>query len=185
MAWLPGVDLQVDLAAAAIAVLALIFTWRTGRRQTRLERETLRLQRDSDVIAWSNSCLSSVCRAEMLLRPQYPATTAENDYERTRFEVLAELSCNIDRGRLFFPNRDAHRFGLEKESAFRGKRHPVLDRLVWIYERLSDVTYSQPADGAERKAIRDQVITCKREFISEVQSEVDPRRRVQFFEQHQ
>jgi hypothetical protein len=175
---------QVDLAAAAIAFLALFFSLRAGTRQRRLERETLRLQRDSDIIAWSNACLASLCRAEMLMRPEYAAVTAENDFEKQRYEVLAELSCCIDRGRAFFPNRDAHRIGLDREGAFRGHRHAVLDRLVAVYDLLEQVSHRAPADAAERLKLREESITHKRHFISEVQSEVDPRRRISFLEQH-
>jgi hypothetical protein len=176
--------LQVDLAAAAIAVMALLFSIRAGRRQRRHERETLHLQRDSDIIAWSNACLASLCRCEMLLRPEFATVAAENEFEKQRYEVLAEISCCIDRGRMFFPNRDAHRVGLDKEAAFRGHRHAVLDRLVWVYELLAKVTYREPADAAERSKVREQAITHKRHFISEVQSEVDPRRRNSYLEQH-
>ena len=54
---LGDVAFQIDLAAAALAVVALLFSFWSGRRQRRIERETLRLQRDPDVIAWSNACL--------------------------------------------------------------------------------------------------------------------------------
>jgi len=175
---------QVDLAAAAIAVVALLFSIWTGRRQRRLERETLRLQRDSDIIAWSNACLASLCQAEMLMRPEYAAVAVENDFEKRRYEVLAEISCSIDRGRAFFPNRDHDRIGLDREGAFRGHRHAVLDRLVWVYDLLEKVSHRLPADASERLKIREESITHKRHFISEVQSEVDPRRRMSFLEQH-
>ena len=84
----------------------------------------------------------------------------------------SELALQIDR------------VGLDKEGAFRGHRHAVLDRLVWVYELLAGVTYREPADAAERSKIREQAITRKRHFISEVQSEVDPRRRISFLEEH-
>jgi hypothetical protein len=177
--------LQIDLAAAAIAVLALVFSIRATARQRRLERETLRLQRDSDIIAWSNACLENLCHAEMLMRPQFASVTASDDYERRRLETLADLSCCIDRGRLYFPNRDADKYGLERERAYQGKRHPVLDRLVWVYDMLSEeIAHSSPADVAGREAVRDRGVKCKREFISGVQSEVDPRRRVEFLHTH-
>jgi hypothetical protein len=176
---------QVDLAAAAIAFVALFFSIRAGMRQRRLERETLRLQRDTDIIAWSNACLGNLCEAEMLMRPQYVAVTEPRDYEKRRYEVLAALSCCVDRGRLYFPNRDADKFGLERERAYQGKRHAVLDRLVWVYDLLSEkIAHAAPQDPTAREAIRDQAIKFKREFISEVQSEVDPRRRVEFLHTH-
>src|SRR5262245_37285784 len=180
----PELAFQVDLAAAAIAVVALLFSVWTGRRQRRMERETLRLQRDSDIIAWSNACLANLCQAEVLMRPEYAAVTAEQDFERQRYEVLAAISCSIDRGRMFFPNRDHDRIGLDKEAAFRGSRHAVLDRLVWVYELLAQVTFRMPVDAEERRQIREQSIAHKRHFISEVQSEVDPRRRISFLERH-
>jgi len=175
---------QVDLAAAAIAIVALVYSVRSGARQRRLERETLRLQRDSDIIAWSNACLENLCQAEMLMRPEYAAVMPEPDFERLRYQTLAAISCSIDRGRMFFPNRDHDRVGLDKEAAFRGHRHALLSRLVKIYDLLSNVTFSTPANEAERRQMREDAITHKRHFISEVQSEVDPRRRISFLEQH-
>lgn len=176
--------LQIDLAAAAIAVVALLFSVWTGRRQRRLERETLRLQRDSDIIAWSNACLANLCQAEMLMRPEYTAAVAETDFERQRYEALAAISCSIDRGRMFFPNREHDRVGLDREAAFRGRRHAVLDRLVGVYDLLSKVSHREPTEPSQRLEIREQSVTHKRHFISEVQSEVDPRRRISFLEQH-
>jgi hypothetical protein len=180
---LGGLAFQVDLAAAAIAVVALLYSVWTGRRQRRMERETLRMQRDSDVIAWSNACLASLCHAEMLMRPGYAAATSEQDFERLRYETLAAISCAIDRGRMFFPNREHDKVGLDREGAFRGRRHAVLDRLVWVYDLLSEVTHRAPATSEEREQVREKSITHKRHFISEVQSEVDPRRRISFLEQ--
>ena len=178
------VAFQVDLAAALIAVVALVYSIRSGARQRRLERETLRLQRDSDIIAWSNACLAGLCQAEMLMRTEYAAVTPEPEFEKRRYETLAALSCAIDRGRMFFPNREHDKVGLDREGAFRGRRHAVLDRLVWVYDLLSDVTHRTPATPEERQQIREQSIAHKRHFISEVQSEVDPRRRISFLEQH-
>jgi hypothetical protein len=175
---------QVDLAAALIAVVALVYSIRSGARQRRLERESLRLQRDSDIIAWSNACLAGLCQAEMLMRTEYATVTPEPEFERLRYETLAAISCAIDRGRMFFPNREHDKVGLDRETAFRGRRHPVLDRLVWVYDLLSDVTYRTPTTPEERQQIREQSIAHKRHFISEVQSEVDPRRRISFLERH-
>jgi hypothetical protein len=110
--------------------------------------------------------------------------TTEPEFEKQRYQTLAEISCCIDRGRMFFPNRDHDSYGLYKEGAFRGHRHAVLNRLVSIYDLLAEVTFHKPLEAAERQALREQSITHKRHFISEVQSEVDPRRRISFLEQH-
>jgi hypothetical protein len=171
--------LQVDLATTAIALLGLCFSLWLGWRQSRLDVERLRQQRDTDIIRWSDTALAACCNAEMLLTPDYLDTTEMKDYERRRFEVLEQISCAIDSGRLYFPNLEADKYGLEKEAAFRGTRHPVLDMLVKVYDVLHGVTYARPAP-IERAALREQAVNCKREFISRVQAEVDPRRRVSF-----
>ena len=85
-----------------------------------------------------------------------------------------------DAGRLYFPNSEANKYGLHKEGAFRGVRHPVLDMLVRVYDLLEKVTHQVPASPEERSELRDQATYCRREFISRVQAQVDPRRRVNF-----
>jgi len=118
------------------------------------------------------------------MRPEYAAVTVGNEFEKRRFEVLADLSSGIDRGRMFFPNTHDGKLGLNKESAYQGHRHPVLDPLVWTYELLSKTSHSAPGDASERKKVRDQAIDFKRDFVSKVQSEVDPRRRITFLKSH-
>ena len=103
-----------------------------------------------------------------------------NPYERERFKVLEDLSYAIDAGRPYFPNSEADKYGLHKEGAFRGVRHPVLDMLVRVYDLLEKVTHQVPASLEERSELREQVNYCRREFISRVQAQVDPRRRVNF-----
>ena len=174
------ITLQVDLATTVIALLGLFFSLWLGWRQAHLDVERLRQQRDTDIILWSNSCLDMCCQAEMLLRPEYQAVSQEDEFERKRFEILGKISAGIDAGRLYFPNSEADKLGLHKEGAFRGVRHAVLDMLVQVYDLLRKVTSKTPEDPQERLAIREQAIACKREFISRVQAEVDPRRRVHF-----
>lgn len=160
--------------------MAFLVSFWLGWRQSRLDIESLRQQRDTDIIQWSDAALGACCQAEMLLRPEYQAVSQPEEFERKRFEVLSRLSAGIDAGRLYFPNSEAEKLGLHKEAAFRGVRHPVLDMLVQIYDLLRSVTYRLPEDSQERLTIREQSIRCKREFISRVQAEVDPRRRVHF-----
>ena len=61
----------------------------------------------------------------MCLRRDYAAVVEPNPYERERFKVLEILSYAIDAGRLYFRNSEADKYGLHKEGAFRGVRHPV------------------------------------------------------------
>jgi phytoene/squalene synthetase len=88
----------------------------------------------------------------MLLRWDYAAVVEPIPYERERFKVLEDLSYAIDAGRLYFPNSEADKYGLHKESAFRGVRHPVLDMLVRVYDLLREghPPSSRIPGGAER-----------------------------------
>ena len=175
----PQIDLQVDLAAAFIAVVALLISGWLGWRQWKVEWDALRLQRDNDLIDWGHSALDACCRAEMLLRPEYAAICGEHDYERDRFATLASLSGAIDRGRLYFPNIEDHKFGVQRDSAFKGTRHFALDPLGGIYDILERLSHRTPT-ASERKLVREEAIRYKHEFLAIVQSEVDPRRRTFF-----
>ncbi len=44
----------------------------------------------------------------------YAAVIEHNPYERERFKVLEDLSCAIDAGRLYFPNSEADKYGLQR-----------------------------------------------------------------------
>jgi hypothetical protein len=149
-----------------------------SRRQSRLDLENLRMQRDNDIIHWSNRALDAFCSAEMLLHQEYWASSDKAGYEKERFTIMRELSSCIDQGRLYFPNINKDSYGLHKESAFQGMRHLALDCLVWTYDLLRNESgYDKTDDFDGRRA---EVTKYKREFVSEVQSEVDPIRRVSF-----
>ncbi len=170
------VDLTFDLAAGAIALIALYFSIRARRNQERLAVETIRIARDNDVIRWSNEMIDTIVGIEFLLRPAgRPPDAAQ--FMAKRDEFLAKLSSNIEKGRLYFPNLDHNKFGTEKESAYRGHRQPILDRLVEIYDLIKDVDLQ---DAAKLDAVRAEVLNKKRAFVSEAQSAVEPRRRVMF-----
>ena len=178
----PQIALQIDFAAAAIAVVALLISLWVSRRQSRLDLENLRLQRDNDIISWSIKSLDAFCTAEMLLRREYWASCQQADYEKQRLMLMRDLSSCIDQGRLYFPNIDKDKYGLHKESAFQGMRHLVLDCLVWTYDLLKDETGFDKIEDFEGR--RAAVTKYKREFLSDVQSEVDPVRRVSFLRSH-
>jgi hypothetical protein len=175
------VQWQIDLAAAAIAVLALVISIWFGWRQSNIELESLRQQRDSDIIAWSGLAIDACCRAEIVLHPDYAHASTEQEFQLGQLETLAALSGVIDKNRLYFPNREDDEYGLDKEAAFRGHRHAVLDQLVGVYDLLDGVTDAVP-DPAARSEARETAIRHKRAFVLIVHSEVDPKRRVHFLD---
>jgi hypothetical protein len=172
------VTLQVDLAAAAIALIALVVSIRTWRRQTRLAIEAMRVQRDNDVIRWTNETIDVVAEIDALLRGGVRYRELK-DFLLIRDGCLGRLSANIDKGRLYFPNVSHATYGTEKETAFQGHRQPILDRLVEIYDHAKDI---DPGDTDALQAARHDIVKLKRSFVSEAQSAVEPQRRIQFLQ---
>jgi hypothetical protein len=170
------ITLQIDLAAAAIALIALLFSVWSFRNQRRINVETIRIQRDNDVINWTNATIDLIVRIEFLLRDGTRYIDAKTFAVR-RDEYLAQLSAAIDKGRLYFPNIDHDAYGIDKEAAYRGHRLPILDRLVEIYDLAKDV---DPQNAAVADRARKEMLNKKRAFVSEAQSAVEPRRRVLF-----
>ena len=76
------------MATTAIAVMAFLVSFWLGWRQSRLDIESLRQQRDTDIIHWSNSALGACCQAEMLLRPDYAAGVFAQQGIREQYAVI-------------------------------------------------------------------------------------------------
>jgi hypothetical protein len=175
----PEIALHVDLAAALIALVALVISVMVSRHQSRVALENLRLQRDSDIIKWSNRAVDHLCSAEMILRPEYHLFTAESAYEKARLELMRDLSSCIDQGRLFFPNLRVDKQGQDKQGAYQGYRHPVLDCLVATY-RVLEHNDVRREDSAAFETDRSNVTDFKRLFISRLDAELDPRGIIRF-----
>ena len=174
------ITLQIDLAAAAIALIAFVFSVWSFYSQHRFAVETIRNQRDTDVIGWTNSVIDVVVGIEFLVR-DWSRSLTPKDFITRRDDDLAKLSAMIDKGRLFFPNFAHDLVGTEKPTAYRGRRQAILDRLVEIYDLVKDL---DPAKPAAIEAVRHDLMLRKRDFVSHAQSAVDPRRRLTFLRDH-
>jgi hypothetical protein len=168
------ISLQIDFAAAAIALIALTFSVFSFRHQRRLAIETLRVQRDTDVITWTNNTIDLLVEAEFLIRDWIRLYTLK-EFASKRDELLAKLSATIDKGRMFFPNFSRDVVGTEKPSAFRGRRQAILDRLVEFYDLVKSL---DPENPETIETVRHALMIKKREFVSQAQSEVEPGRRL-------
>ncbi len=163
-------------------VVALLISFFVSRPQSNVALQNLRLQRDNAIIEWSNRALDYLRSAEMLLKQEYHSVTPQAEYEKVRLVTMRDISSCIDQGRLFFPNLHHDKHGHHKPGAFQGFRHPVLDCLVFTYRLLDHVAYNHEVHAFE--ADRDKVTDYKREFISLVQAELDPRGLVRFLKEH-
>jgi len=172
-----GIPITLQMAIAVVALLISIFV---ARRQSRVALQNLRLQRDNAIIQWSNRALDYLCSAEMILKPEYHAVMPQAEYEKVRLAAMRDISSCIDQGRLFFPNLHHDKKGHDKPAAYRGSRPPVLDCLVFTHDLLGQAAHHQ--DSLEKG--RSEVTKFRREFISLVQSELDPRGLVRFLNEH-
>jgi hypothetical protein len=166
------IQFQVDFATAAIAVIAIWISRKASRNQERLNVETLRVQRDNDLINWTNGVIDTLVRIEFLLRDwmRHPG-----QFEVLRDGYLAELSAAIDKGRLYFPL-----FALDVIGPRSEPLPPVLtipDRLVVIYDLIRQI---DPQKSDLIAASRHELLLMKRAFMDHAQSEIDPQRRIKF-----
>src|SRR5262249_7914795 len=132
------ISLQIDFAAASIAVIALLFSIFTFRNQRRLAVESLRVQRDTDVIAWTNSTIDLLVDIEFLIR-DWRRFSRPKESPGRRDGFLSRPSAQIEKGRMYFPNSARDVIGTEKSAAFRGRRQAILDRLVEFYDMVKDL----------------------------------------------
>jgi hypothetical protein len=167
-------SLQFDLAAALVALVALLFSIVTFRQQRRISLETLRIQRDNDVIVWLNQTIDALVAIEFFLRDS--ARPSQQQFASKRDDFLARLSAAIDKGRLYFPS-----FTLDVVAPEKPKPHDhdndILNKLVRIYD-LIKVLEVQNASAIESSRLR--LLLEKRAFMANARDEVQPQRRRDF-----
>ncbi len=160
----PQIDLQVDLAAASIAVVALLISGWLGWRQWKVEWDALWLQRDNDLIDWAIRRWTLVAGQRCCSAPNTRRSVASMTMSGTvsrRWRRCLAPSTGDD----FFPNIEDHKFGVQRDSAFKGTRHFALDPLGGIYDILERVSHRTPT-ASERKLVREEAIRYKHEFLA-------------------
>jgi hypothetical protein len=174
---LAPITLQIDLATAAIALIALVFSVWSFRNQRRISIETLRVQRDNDIITWTNKAITTLVHVEFLLRDWRQPQAQPFAVRRDAF--LAELSTLIDQGRLYFAKFDSDVIAPGTAPALPDEPSYILDRLVLIYDLIKDLDTRNPVEIDRAKTV---LLLRKRAFIAHAQREVDPKRRQQFLQ---
>jgi hypothetical protein len=163
---------QLDFATAAIAVIAILIARRASHNQERLSVETLRVQRDNDLIKWTNGVIETLVGIEFLLRDWVRQPT---QFLTKRDDYLAQLSAWIDKGRLYFPKFALDIIGPRTEAPPVDLTIP--DRLVEIYDLIKGLDLHHPETIDKT---RHELLLKKRAFMSHAQAEIDPHRRVRF-----
>ena len=162
----------VTVLSAIAAVIGAIASRAETRKQRQLRTEQLRQSIDNASLDWGSAAIDSLTRAAMLARTRHMHAN-EGAFQTARAATLITLSSLIDRGRMFFPNLDPDRHGLNKDGAYQGFRAPILDALVWAHEEIRAMTREGGPTGDNSA---DFIDDCRRLLVSELQAHLDPRR---------
>lgn len=161
-----------ETLAAFLSLFALVLSLWVFARQQRINRWQLRLHREDHIIEWSRTCLTLLAEIEERTNADVPAATPI--FTREEFVRLrSRLSALIDEGRLYFPNVQDPFKGAKKDAAYQGHRQPILDTLVYVYDRLKSIADETNAAGRREKI--SALNQLRRRFVSEVQGTIDPR----------
>ena len=162
------------LGSALAAFVSFLMSRATVKKQETMQLESLRAQRDSDLIAWAHETIERLADTQKLCRDLRDGLIDEDAFLDRRSEARARLSALLDRGRLFFPNAPKDDDDPDKHAAFKGKRQPALDAIFGAYRTMSDIGRD---GGPDATAALNAVVEHRRAFVSEAFLHVDPRRR--------
>ncbi|MEM6651006.1 MAG: hypothetical protein AAGA72_05315 [Pseudomonadota bacterium] len=174
LGWLQNhIEVVVALLSAAIAVFGALISRTETRKQRALQMENLRQNVDMQSLGWGNACIDILNRAAMFARTRQHQSN-DASFLQQRINLMLAISSLVERGRLFFPNINPEGLGVDKEAAYRGKRPPILDALMFAYYEVEALT-RQGGPTADNSA--EFIEDCRRLLVSELQAHFDPRRR--------
>jgi hypothetical protein len=173
-----------QLVAAFLALIALIVSVRTSRAQQRLSQslareqaqllfEQVRMQRDSDVLHWTQECVHVLAQCESCFET-FALAGRDGEARDHLASLRTRLSALIDHGRLFFPNSNPDKKGADNPAAYQGFRQRILSHLVGAYNVVAKFERLQTDEHRRERLGR--LNELRRRFVSEAQLAIDPRR---------
>jgi hypothetical protein len=173
-----------QMAAAFLALAALLLTVRTARAQAQMSDriareqaalmfEQARLQRDSDILRWTERCIETLSEADAFVGALSSLPMSEID-KLQHGALLTRLSALIDQGRMYFPNQTPEKQGTGKPVAYQGFRQRILTVLVRSYDEIAKAASMKSPNDAKNGMER--LLVLRRMFVSEAQIAIDPRR---------
>ncbi len=165
-------DVLVVGVPAAVALVSAFWARREAQRARRIETERLREEVDRMSLQWGQEVIDLVSAASSLPQER-DAYLSEREFQARRAEISWSLSALVDRGRLFFPNVDTEKHRAvdrDKESAFTGKRAPILDALLYVHYEIDALG---PRGGRPAAESCDFIVKCRRLIVSELQAYLD------------
>ncbi len=157
----------VSTAALTLAVINFVRTSRISDRQ-------FALTFTQDVNKWAGEVMQ-------LFKDIHLIIAEDLTREQLRFkitEICHKLSVTWDQGRFLFPNIEVRHNQSEKETAYRGVRHPVIEVVADFHDQLT-ISLKQVDEmiDDDDRLVDEVYVRIRRMFVSEVQSAIGTRRR--------
>ncbi len=165
-------EMIIAIVSALVALVSAFVARGETAKQRKLQTERLRQSIDGASLDWGGAAIDTLARCAVFARTRHMHAN-EAGFEASRTGLLVTLSTLVDRGRLFFPNIAPDKTGAGKESAYQGKRPPILNALMFSYHEVQGIVRDSGPSGEESAAFIDD---CRRLLVSELQAHLDPRR---------
>ncbi len=164
-----NIEVVIAVGSALVALVSALISRVETRRQRNVQEEELRRRVDQASLDWGQEAINVMGEAAALA---ISPTMSDLERRQKRLDIARQLSALADRGRFFFPNIDPQSHGVDKHSAFRGKRPPILDALIYAHHEVMQVG----EDGIRGEDSAGYITECRRLLVSELQEHLDPRR---------
>jgi hypothetical protein len=171
----------VDIAtmvSTGIAIISAVTAYFSSKAANKYQAEAAQLlakQHQVEINTWADQYFNSVrlWGDQVCLAMVEAAHFVEfNMTDKTiKLSILNRLSTLIDTGRWFFPNYLPDDNESQKKEAYRGKRQSILHFIVIVYDELKNEHSNENT--------RNKIIAARRDFVSSMQSVLDPRKREQ------
>ena len=165
-------EMIVAILSALVALVSAFVARGETAKQRKLQTERLRQGIDGASLDWGGAAIDALARCAVFARTRHMHTN-DATFEASRTGLLVTLSTLVDRGRMFFPNIAPDKSGAGKESAYQGKRPPILNALMFSYHEVQGIVREGGPSSEESAAFIDD---CRRLLVSELQAHLDPRR---------
>ncbi len=121
---------------------------------------------------WANQVTNHISMAIHLVDLKCEGQSDEAFIKAQWFETKTALSALLDRGRWYLPNIIPEKYGQHKERAYRGKRKPAMNRVCYAYNAIKSY------ESLKKQQTREELVRHQRRFVSEIQTLLNPRKRV-------
>ena len=168
----PFFSLLAVLISLISVLISIYFSTKSSRyTETALKMEfhALRREHASAVREWGFGAIDLLTSALHLLDL---TGTSLSEKEQRFANIRWQISSTIDKGRLFLPNEQPELHGTYKPVAFQGFRQKALNILVEVYDIMYE---AEKGHFATTEDTFKRLWRLRKEFVSEIQSVVDPR----------